>query len=86
MRIEYATAAIKTLRGMQPKAAKAMMDRLSAVAAAPFGGHANVERIEGRKDAFRLRQGDWRAIYWIDRAAGTMKVERIAPRGEVYKR
>ena len=45
----------------------------------------DVAVIEDR-DQFRLRQGDWRAIYWLDRANQEMKVVRIAPRGEVYKR
>ncbi len=34
---------------------------------------------------FRARQGDWRAIYRLDNAAGEMIVDRIAKRDEVYK-
>jgi mRNA interferase RelE/StbE len=85
MRLEIDASALKVLQRMQPKVARAILVRLNEIAADPFASHSNVERMQGRKDAFRLRHGDWRAIYWIDRVAQAMKVERIAPRGEVYK-
>jgi hypothetical protein len=47
-----------------------LIARLEAIAEQPFAKHANVERIKGETEAFRLRQGDWRAKYRIDREAG----------------
>jgi hypothetical protein len=38
-----------------------MIDRLKTIAADPFARHANVEPLKGERDAFRVRQGDWRA-------------------------
>ena len=49
----------------------------------PF--RVNVERIKGQDDAFRLRQGDWRAMYRVDRIAGEMRVLVVEPRGRVYR-
>jgi hypothetical protein len=51
----------------------------------PFSRHRNVERIKGERDAFRLREGDWRATYRIDREAGEMRVLVVEPRGTVYR-
>jgi mRNA interferase RelE/StbE len=34
---------------------------------------------------FRLRIGDWRVLYLLDRKRVVIHVVRIAPRGEVYK-
>ena len=85
MKLEIDASALKVLQRMQPKAAQALLERLNKIAVEPSATHANVERMQGRRNAFRLRQGDWRAIYWIDRAARAMRVERIALRGEVYK-
>jgi mRNA-degrading endonuclease RelE of RelBE toxin-antitoxin system len=62
-----------------------MIARLKAIASDPFAKHANVDTLVGEKDAFRLRQGGWRAVYKVDRAAGVMRVLRIEPRGEVYR-
>jgi mRNA-degrading endonuclease RelE of RelBE toxin-antitoxin system len=47
--------------------------------------HANVKPLTGAKDAFRLRQDDWRAIYQIDRKSDTIQVTAVGPRGSVYE-
>ncbi len=63
----------------------ALVERLEAIAEQPFAKHLNVERIKGEPDAFRLRQGDWRAKYRIEREAGEMRVLVLEPRGSVYR-
>ena len=85
MQLVFEKAAIKGLKKMAPKAAKAMTRRLEAIAADPFAAHANVETIKGEKDAFRLRQGDWRAVYRLVRENGQMRVVLVDVRGSVYK-
>lgn len=85
MRLIFEKQATKALRRMPRKTAEAIRAGLDAIAAVPFAHHANVERIEGAEDAFRLRHGDWRAVYRVDRAAETVAVERIGHRSEVYR-
>lgn len=63
----------------------ALVERLEAIAEQPFARHRNVERIKGEHDAFRLRRGDWRVKYRIDREAGEMRVLVVEPRGSVYR-
>jgi mRNA interferase RelE/StbE len=74
----------RRLGTMSPKLRAALIARLEAVAEQPFAKHPNVERIKGETDAFRLRQGDWRAKYRIDREAAVMRVLVVEPRGSVY--
>jgi mRNA-degrading endonuclease RelE of RelBE toxin-antitoxin system len=62
-----------------------LIGRLQAIAEQPFAAHRNVERITGEPDALRLRQGDWRAKYRIDRDAAEMRVLVVEPRGSVYR-
>ena len=66
-------------------ASSPLIERLEAITEQPFAAHRNVERIEGERDAFRLRQGDWRAKYRVDREAGEMRVLVVEPRGSVYR-
>jgi len=40
---------------------------------------------EGGPNSFRLRHGQWRAIYRIDREAQEMQVQIIDTRGSVYR-
>lgn len=70
---------------MPPNAAEAMLKRLEAIAANPFAKHANVKALAGEKDVFRLRQGDWRAVYRIIRVRNEMRVVLVDVRGSVYR-
>lgn len=85
MNLIFDKGAVKTLRKMQPKAAAAMLARLKVIAADPLANLPNVEIMKGTPDAFRLRQGDWRAIYVLDRKADVMRVVKIGQRGQVYR-
>jgi mRNA-degrading endonuclease RelE of RelBE toxin-antitoxin system len=85
MRLVLTRAAQRGLSKMSPKMRVTLVERLEAVAEHPFTGHRNVERIKGERDAFRLRQGDWRAKYRINRDAGEMRVLVVESRGSAYR-
>ena len=85
MRLVLTRTAQRGLGKMAPKMRRALVERLEAIAEQPFAAHRNVERIKGERDAFRLRQGGWRAKYRIDREAGEMRVLVVEPRGSVYR-
>ncbi len=70
---------------MHPKAAAAIRASLDAVATEPFAHHANVKPLTGVKDSFRLRHGDWRVLYRVDRASRTVYVEWVKLRGGAYR-
>ena len=76
--------AIRTLLAMPRKDAERIRERLEAIAAAPAERHQAVEAMQGKPAGrFRLRQGDWRAVFRIDGA--DVLVERIGHRREVYR-
>jgi mRNA interferase RelE/StbE len=77
--------ALKALRKLPPKVRASLTQRLKAIAVDPFAKHANVTALVGTKDAFRLRRGDWRVLYRVDREAATVSVEAIEARGGVYR-
>ena len=85
MNLVIAKSAQKTLRSIQPKLAAKLLQTFRAIAADPFGNHPNAKAMVGGTDEFRLRQGDWRVIYVLDRATDTMTVTVIDTRGGVYK-
>lgn len=62
-----------------------ILERLKEVALDPFAAHGNVEPMSGMPAHFRLRSGDWRAIYRIERRELRILVIKIAPRGGVYR-
>ena len=54
------------------------------VAADPFMPISNAKKLQGRS-GYRLRVGDWRVIYEINKDQVVIIVMKIAPGGEVYK-
>lgn len=60
-----------------------LMERLKTIAAAPNLQHPNVLPLVGRPGVFRVRQGDWRALFRIEDA--DVVVIRVAHRREVYE-
>jgi len=70
---------------MPSKAAAALVERLKRIAADPFGHHPDAKRLVGVRDGFRVRHGDWRAIYRIDRAADAVYVEDVVQRKDAYR-
>lgn len=86
MKLALSKAALKGLSKMPPKARAALMAKLEAVAAAPFASHPfDIKPLTGLQDTYRIRQGDWRAVYALVRIEDTMMVIIVDIRGEVYK-
>ncbi|SNS24839.1 MULTISPECIES: type II toxin-antitoxin system RelE/ParE family toxin [unclassified Azospirillum] len=86
MKLALSKAALKGLSKMPPKARATMMTKLETVAASPFANHPfDVKALTGVPDTYRIRQGDWRAVYALVRVEDTMMVIIIDIRGEVYK-
>jgi mRNA interferase RelE/StbE len=84
MELIFSPAAVKALCKVPAKDAAALMAKLQQVATTPAGQHPWAKRLTGYP-GFRIRQGDWRAIYILNFSAGKMTVEKIAKRDEAYK-
>ena len=83
MKLTYERDAVRGLADMPPRHRRRLTERLAAIARDQHASHANVKALKGRT-GFRVRQGDWRAIYRVDRPSHTVYVEAIGPRGSVY--
>ena len=83
-RIEYSRDALKSLLRMPANTARLIRTKVERLAADPLEPNNNVKRLRGI-DAFRLRVGDWRIVYEVDRRTIVIAVIRIGPRGSVYE-
>ena len=85
MALLLSAAAVKALLGMPKREREQLKARLDAIAAAPVAQHASVAALQGEpRGRFRVRQGDYRAVFRIDGA--DVVVDRIGHRREVYER
>ena len=74
---------VKQLTGMPKADVERLLKRLKEIAAAPEATHPSVIALAGEPGVFRLRQGDWRAVYAIE--DGDIVLERVMHRREVYR-
>lgn len=78
MNIIYSRAAIKTINGLDRSTKQRIRN---AVERLPNG---DVKPLSGSARLYRLRVGNWRIVFsYPDR--DTALIEKIAPRGDVYK-
>jgi len=74
---------VKQLAGLPRADAGRLLERLQFIAAAPNRRHPNVTPLSGEAGSYRLRQGQWRAVFSIE--DGDVILDRIAHRREVYR-
>jgi mRNA interferase RelE/StbE len=85
MALILSPSAIKALLNMPKREREQLRSRLIAVAAEPTAQHPSVTAMQGApRGRFRLRQGDWRAVFRMEGA--DVVVDRIGHRSEVYDR
>jgi mRNA-degrading endonuclease RelE of RelBE toxin-antitoxin system len=86
MRLVIERAALRRLNDMPQKARESLRHQLDVIAADPFNRELNDGPYQaGGKDCFKVRQGDWRAIYKIDRKAQEVRVQIVDTRGRAYR-
>jgi mRNA interferase RelE/StbE len=83
-KIIYTTQAAKALLKMPPKTAQLIREKIMQLAIDPYASIPNAKSLQGRP-GYRLRVGDWRVIFEINKEEIIIVVLRIAPRGEVYR-
>jgi mRNA interferase RelE/StbE len=60
-------------------------EAIKRIAADPSAPNNNVRPLKGVPSGFRVRVGDWRVSYTIDREARVIDVFEVAPRGGAYR-
>ncbi|HLB13487.1 MAG TPA: type II toxin-antitoxin system RelE/ParE family toxin [Burkholderiales bacterium] len=83
-RLAVKASAAKELDAVEPKR---LRQRLVAAIAdlADNPRPAGCEKLAGAEDAYRIRQGDYRAVYAIDDSARVVLVVKVGHRREVYR-
>ena len=83
MDLIYTAVAAKALRDLPRRDADSLAATLVTFAADPYAAHGWAKAFGG--GAFRVRQGDYRAVVDVDQGAVTVVVVKIGNRKEVYK-
>jgi len=81
--VVYGRDAVKALMRMPRNVERLVRSKIEALARDPFAPNNNVKALKGRP-GFRLRIGDWRVIYELDRGRLVVLVIDIGSRGGIY--
>lgn len=82
--LTYLRRAERALLSMPRATAILVRDKLRQLATDPYAPNNNVKKLQAR-EGFRLRVGDWRAIYEIRDDQLIVLVLDIGPRGGIYR-
>lgn len=76
-------AVLKDMDRMPQWAAAAIGRELEKLAADP--ATVDIKKLRGRDEEWRIRVGDWRAIFTFNRTVRAVEVSRVLPRGRAYR-
>jgi mRNA interferase RelE/StbE len=77
-------SAAKELDAIEPKKLRQrLVGSIEGLAGDPRP--AGCEKLTGSVDLYRIRQGDYRAVYSVDDRDGVVRILRIGHRREVYR-
>jgi mRNA interferase RelE/StbE len=86
MELVIAAEAARSLRKNVPRReAAVIMERMAEIAENPYAPRGGVKPLVGQPHHFRLRVGEWRAIYRVDAAVVMVYLLRVANRKEAYR-
>jgi len=83
-RLVIKTSAVKELERVEPRTLRRR--RVAAIEALAVDPRPpGCEKLAGAVAAYRVRQGDYRAVYTIDDKARTVLLVKVGHRREVYR-
>lgn len=82
MKIFFVKSAENELLNLNKKLAQRILDKINLLGSDPYG--QNRQKLGGGK-GYRIRMGDYRIVYTIDKTAKRVTIIRIRHRREVYR-
>ena len=83
MELEFVASALRDLKHVPEADRRRMRDRLAAYAATPRDPRHDVAKLVNRPELYRLRAGDWRAIFQLK--GEVVRVLEVRHRREIYR-
>lgn len=82
MRIDFVKSAEKELRRLDKKLAGRLLEKIQKLGNDPYGQDS--QKLGGGK-GYRIRLGDYRIVYIIDKSNRLVTVIKIGHRREIYR-
>jgi len=76
--------AVRSLAKSPARIAERILEEMEKIAADPFGRHPQAKRLI-KSESFRVRVGDWRALYTVDTEAKQVVLADVLHRSKAYR-
>lgn len=83
-KLSFSKTALKNLLKISANKKSIILEKLEMLKLGPYQENNNIKKLAGY-DGYRLRVGDYRVIYRIDKEKVEILVINIDVRGEIYK-
>ena len=83
-KIKWKKSAFKELRNIHDKYIPKIIDSVENLSANPFP--SGVKKLSGSKKTFRIKVGNYRIIYEIEKQKLIIQIVRVRHRKDVYKK
>lgn len=80
MHIVYSKQAYKYLKKQNEQDYNRILSEINKLP----DNHNRIKKLSGISNLYRLRVGDFRVLFTPELEHGTIKIEKILPRGDVY--
>lgn len=80
MHIVYSKQAYKYLKKQSEQDYNRILSEINKLP----DNHNRIKKLSGISNLYRLRVGDFRVLFTPELEHGTIKIEKISPRGDVY--
>ena len=84
-KIELTKRARKIYLKLPEQVRQVIYKKLLQLAETPFASQHDVKQLQGIKNAYRLRVGDWRVVYQLHNKILIIEVIKIGHRKKVYR-
>ena len=81
----FTAAAQRQLRAIDQPTAMRILAALTRLGDDPYREDADVKKLNGPGDLFRLRVGNWRVAYQVDNGQLIVLVVKVGHRRDVYR-
>lgn len=83
--VVYLREAEKFFQKHPAKISSRIFERIQLVARDPFAADTNLKKLQHPQEGYRLRIGDYRVIYLLDKSKKKLVVVKISHRSEAYR-
>lgn len=85
-RVEFVKSAKREFEDLPRRLQEKILEALAFLAANPFSDLLRIKKLRGAAALYRIRVGDYRIVYEIQRDRLIVMVIKIGHRSEVYRR